>query len=92
MTARQRASVDSLGTSDPGSLDTRRIQQELARLEAQSRAMLRLCARLAEENRSLREQQRRLVDERAHLIEKNETARTKVEQMIVRLKAMESAT
>ena len=45
--------------------------------------------RLKEENRSLRNQQDSLVTERANLIEKNELARTRVEAMINRLKAIE---
>ena len=42
------------------------------------------------ENISLRESQSALITERARLIEKTELARTRVEGMITRLKAMES--
>ncbi len=42
------------------------------------------------ENQSLRESQSALIAERARLIEKTELARTRVEGMITRLKAMES--
>ena len=41
------------------------------------------------ENISLRESQASLITERARLIEKTELARTRVEAMITRLKAME---
>lgn len=41
------------------------------------------------ENQSLRESQAALITERARLIEKTELARTRVEGMITRLKAME---
>ncbi len=41
------------------------------------------------ENQSLRESQSALIAERARLIEKTELARTRVEAMIGRLKAME---
>ena len=41
------------------------------------------------ENISLRESQSSLITERARLIEKTELARTRVEAMITRLKAME---
>lgn len=41
------------------------------------------------ENQSLRESQSALIAERARLIEKTELARTRVEGMITRLKAME---
>jgi len=50
-----------------------------------------LCSGLRIENQSLKGQQDSLIEERAKLIEKNEMARSKVEQMIVRLKAMEAS-
>ena len=50
---------------------------------------MRLCARLSEENRMLRDSQENLNAERAALLEKNETARSRIEAMISRLKAME---
>jgi len=49
-----------------------------------------LCTKLRTENLVLREQHSSLIEERARLVEKNETARTKVEQMIIRLKSMEA--
>lgn len=64
--------------------------EEIDHLEAQLNDLASLCNRLRLENRSLREQQVSLVEERARLIEKNELARTKVEQMIVRLKSLEA--
>ena len=66
------------------------LDEELVRLETRVRELADLCARLRLENRSLREQQNALVEERSRLIERNETARGKVEQMIVRLKSMET--
>ena len=66
------------------------INEEIENLEAQLNELASLCKRLRLENRSLREQQVSLVEERARLIEKNELARTKVEQMIVRLKSLEA--
>jgi cell division protein ZapB len=44
---------------------------------------------LSNENRALRDQQSSLLAERAALIEKSELARSRVESMIARLKAME---
>jgi len=44
---------------------------------------------LQDENRSLRDEQAGLRAERARLIEKTELARTRVESMISRLRAME---
>jgi cell division protein ZapB len=52
-------------------------------------SLIQLCTRLRQENQSLKQQQNALVEERARLIDKNETARSKVEQMIIRLKSME---
>ena len=67
----------------------RTLDEELAALEARVQELANVTARFTLENRSLREQLDTLVEERARLVEKNETARGKVEQMIVRLKAME---
>jgi cell division protein ZapB len=44
---------------------------------------------LARENRALRAQQQNWTTERAKLIEKNELAKSRVESMITRLKALE---
>ena len=66
------------------------LDAELAALEHRVGRLADLCTRLDLENRSLREQQRALVEERARLIEKNDTARSKVEQMIVRLRSLEA--
>lgn len=64
-------------------------ERQLARLEAQVGALLTAMSRLRNENRSLRAQQEQLVAERARLIEHSELARTKVEAMVARLKALE---
>jgi len=64
-------------------------EQELRKLEVRLEELVNTITRLKEENRSLRNQQDSLVSERANLIEKNELARTRVEAMINRLKAME---
>ncbi|HEY9198913.1 MAG TPA: TIGR02449 family protein [Gammaproteobacteria bacterium] len=65
------------------------IDQDLKRLEFRVEELIRTVERLKEENRSLRVQQEHMTAERAQLIERNEMARTRVEAMIVRLKAME---
>lgn len=57
----------------------RRVDELIQRLNAMN-----------SENQSLRESQSALIAERARLIEKTELARTRVEGMITRLKAMES--
>ena len=65
---------------------------DLSALEAQIDELIRRCERLSDENRALRDQQGSLVAERAALIEKSESARTRVEAMIARLRAMEIGT
>ena len=52
--------------------------------------LLELCQRLAEENRSLRVSQEQLSTERSNLLAKNEQARSRVEAMISRLRALEN--
>ncbi|VAW74043.1 hypothetical protein MNBD_GAMMA15-1738 [hydrothermal vent metagenome] len=64
-------------------------EQELLKLESRLEELVTTITRLKEENRSLRNQQDSMVTERAGLIEKSEMARTRVEAMINRLKAME---
>lgn len=61
----------------------------LALLEDRIDALIELCEALAVENRALREKQDSLTADRAKLIEKNELAKTRVESMINRLKALE---
>jgi len=60
-------------------------------LEGQVDALIHLCRRLQEENASLRARQEVLVAERAELIEKSEQARSRVEAMLSRLRAMEES-
>jgi len=64
-------------------------EQEVKKLEYLVGDLLQACEHLKQENMLLRERQNTLVAERARLIEKNELARTRVESMIVRLKALE---
>jgi cell division protein ZapB len=65
------------------------IDQDLKRLEFRVEELVRTVERMKEENRSLRVQQEHMTAERAQLIERNELARSRVEAMISRLKAME---
>ena len=62
---------------------------DLTSLEARLDQLIAAMQELDEENRALREQQANLMAERAALIEKSELARSRVESMIARLKAME---
>ena len=58
-------------------------------LEAKIDELIDLCSVLTRENRALRAQQQNWTTERAKLIEKNELAKSRVESMITRLKALE---
>lgn len=62
---------------------------DMKSFEAQVNELIGMCDELREENRALRSQQNHLIAERASLIEKSELARSRVESMIARLKAME---
>jgi cell division protein ZapB len=66
------------------------LQQEIAALSRQVDRLLDTVRRLGEENRSLRNSQEHLAGERAGLMARNELARSRVEAMIQRLKALES--
>ncbi|BAO43089.1 TIGR02449 family protein [Thiolapillus brandeum] len=61
-------------------------------LEEQIVSLIETCAYLKEENRLLRAQQERLQEERAALMEKNQTARSRVGAIITRLKSLEANT
>lgn len=59
-------------------------------LERKVDELIELCTVLTKENRALRAQQQNWTTERAKLIEKNELAKSRVESMITRLKALEN--
>jgi cell division protein ZapB len=65
-------------------------ESEIAKLEQRIDELIALTDQLSNENGLIRERQNLLVEERARLIEKAELARTRVESMLVRLKAMET--
>ncbi len=58
-------------------------------LETKITELIELCSVLTRENKALRTQQQNWTTERAKLIEKNELAKSRVESMITRLKALE---
>lgn len=66
------------------------LAEHIRFLERRVDDLLALCERLREENRILRDSQESLNADRASLLEKNEQARSKIEAMISRLKAMEN--
>lgn len=63
---------------------------EISKLEQRIDELIVLTETLSNENSLMRERQDILVEERARLIEKAELARSRVEAMLVRLKAMET--
>lgn len=69
--------------------DLEQANADLERLEAKLQQLIDQIRRLREENDSLQVRQESLVTERAALVAKNDEARTKVEAMIHRLKALE---
>lgn len=64
---------------------------DIDQLERQVDELVHLCHRLREENLSLRARQEALINERGDLVEKNEQARSRVEAMLSRLRAMEES-
>ena len=65
------------------------LEKVMSRLEESVDELLSDLARAREEIGSLRAQQEQLTLERAKLIEHNELARSRVEAMVTRLKALE---
>ncbi|MBT5923687.1 MAG: TIGR02449 family protein [Cellvibrionales bacterium] len=66
------------------------MKNKLEHLESKLDELISLCSALDIENKSLRGRESEWNNERRQLLIKNETARTKVESMITRLKSMES--
>lgn len=63
---------------------------DLKKLETRVDDLIKAVDRLQQENRTLRDSQTSLMSERNQLIEKTELARSRVEAMIEKLKAMEN--
>ena len=77
--------------SNPADANERVVEApNLSRLETRIDELLGSWQQLRDENLALKNQQSNLLVERAQLIERSELARTRVEAMIARLKAMES--
>ncbi len=64
-------------------------EQQLQKLEARIEELVSISSRLRQENQSLHAREARLLEERAHLLKKNDVARSKVEAIITRLKSLE---
>lgn len=79
-----------LGTEVNQQMDKETLSTpDLDKLEQRIDELVSKCSRLELENRSLRAQAAELQSNKAELMEKNETARARVEAMIYRLKALE---
>ncbi|MFO7602829.1 MAG: TIGR02449 family protein [Gammaproteobacteria bacterium] len=63
---------------------------DIKKLEDRVDDLITAVERLQAENKSLRHNQNSLLSEKAQLVEKTELARSRVEAMISRLKAMEN--
>ena len=63
---------------------------DISKLELRIDELIVLTETLSNENSLMRDRQDILVEERARLIEKAELARSRVEAMLIRLKAMET--
>lgn len=63
---------------------------DIKKLEDRVDDLIKAVERLQQENKDLRQSHSSLMTERSQLIEKTELARTRVEAMISRLKALEN--
>jgi len=63
--------------------------ETLHSLEQKIDRLIAICEKLQAENRSMKEREGTLLRERSKLIEKNDTARSRVEAMISRLKNLD---
>ncbi len=68
------------------------ITKSLDDLDVRLDQLIRLCNQLSYENQRLRNTQRELIAERDELLNKNNVARSKIENMLHRLKQLEAAT
>lgn len=65
-------------------------EHDLRQLEKRVDQLIDTVGLLKNENSSLHQQQEKLVAERSQLLDKTETARTRIEAMISRLRSLES--
>lgn len=66
------------------------MKNQLENIAFKVEELSKICEQLDHENKALRKKEADWSNERRQLLIKNETARTKVEAMINRLKAMET--
>ncbi|MFZ0485658.1 MAG: TIGR02449 family protein [Arenicellales bacterium] len=68
------------------------INNDLKALEERIDDLIGLCRRLRQENEGLRHSRESLIEERTELAEKNKMARTRLESIVDRLRALEKTT
>jgi cell division protein ZapB len=64
-------------------------EQQLQQLEQRIEELISISAQLRRENQALQVREQKLIEERADLLKKNDTAKSKVEAVISRLKSLE---
>jgi len=64
-------------------------EQDLRALELRVEELIRACTHLKDENKTLRAREQELMTEHDRLAERNDQAKHRVEDMIVRLKRLE---
>ena len=64
-------------------------EQDLRALELRVEELIRACTHLKDENKTLRAREQELITEQDRLAAKNDQAKHRVEDMIVRLKRLE---
>jgi cell division protein ZapB len=65
------------------------IGNDMRQLELRVDDLIGVCRRLKDENDSLRDRQDTLIEEKTKLAEKNRMARTRLENIVTRLKALD---
>lgn len=65
-------------------------EQDLRALEVRVEELIRACAHLKDENKTLRAKAEQLSSERDNLVESNSQARARVEAMVDQLKSIEA--
>lgn len=68
------------------------MNQDIKALEERIDDLIGVCRRLREENEGLRNSQENLIEERTKLAEKNKMARSRLESIVDRLRALEKTT
>ncbi len=82
-------SVQILAACYTGKMEADPTQTQLQALAARLSQLVDVARKLDAENRKLKAEHQEVLSERTQLLQKNDLARTRIEAMIARLKAME---